>query len=92
MIAKGKKYQFQARNGYYASKSKTPLGNPAEEAKQEVQDPLFSRDETVSIPLKLEATSRHIDAASAHLTVLTHLDIRGIQFGKSPDSVATTWL
>lgn len=80
--AKGKKYQIQARNGYYASKSRIPLGDPAEEAKLEVRDALFLRDETMSLPLKFDATSRHIGAASSQLTVLTRLDIRALRFRK----------
>src|SRR5579872_305881 len=46
-LANGKKYQIQARNGYYARKK---LADPEEEAKQEVREALFSNDEIVTLP------------------------------------------
>jgi VWFA-related protein len=81
VVAKGKKYQIQARNGYYASK--ISLDDPAEMAKQQVREALFSPDEIVSLPMKLETEPLKADATSAQLTVLTHLDISAIQFRKT---------
>ncbi|MGC1372493.1 MAG: VWA domain-containing protein, partial [Candidatus Sulfotelmatobacter sp.] len=79
-LANGKKYQIQARNGYYASKK---LVNPEDEAEQEVHEALLSQDEIVSIPMTLQAESLKADATSAQLTVLTHLDIDKVQFRKA---------
>jgi VWFA-related protein len=81
VVAKGKKYQIQARNGYYASK--ILVDDSEEMAKQEVRESLFSQDETGSVPVKLTAESLKVDATSAQLTVLTHLDIRGFRFRKA---------
>lgn len=80
VVRNGKKYQIQARNGYYASK--TPIGDPKEMAKQAVREALLSQDEVLGIPLKLETESLKVDATSAKLTVVTNLDVRRIRFRK----------
>ncbi len=79
-VVNGKKYQIQARNGYYAPKM---LADPQETAKQEVREALFSQDEIVSVPLELKTQFLKVDAASAQLTVLTHLDVKAIRFRKA---------
>lgn len=79
-LANGKKYQIEARNGYYARKK---LDDPEEEAKQEVREELFSNDEIVSLPMQVNTQFLSIDATSTQLTVLTHLDINGIHFRKA---------
>jgi hypothetical protein len=81
MLTQGKKYTIQARNGYYASK--TLVDDLEEITKQEVRKALFSPDEIVSLPVKLEAKVLKVDATSAQLTVLTHLDTSGIRFRKA---------
>jgi len=80
VVRNGKKYQIQARNGYYASKM--PVGDPEEVAKQAVREALLSQNEVVGIPFKLETESLKVDATSAKLTVVTNLDIRGLRFRK----------
>jgi VWFA-related protein len=79
-LATPQKYQLQARNAYYAPKA---LADPEEAAKQEVRDVLFSRDEIVDVPVDLKTQFFKTDAASAQLTVFTHLDIKGIHFRKA---------
>jgi VWFA-related protein len=81
VVTRGKKYEIQARNGYYATK--TPVEAPEEVAKQEVREALFSQDEIVSIAVKLTAEFHRVDAASGQLVVLTHVDVGGIQFRKT---------
>jgi hypothetical protein len=78
-VVNGKKYQIQARNGYFSPKK---LTDPEEEAKQEVNEMLFSRDEIAGIPLQLKTEFFRTDDTSAQLTVLTHLDAGGIRFRK----------
>ena len=80
-VANRKKYQIQARNGYYSSK--VLAGDPEDMAKQEVREALFTQDETVSVPVKLKEEFRKVDATSAQLTVLTQLDISGLRFRKA---------
>ncbi|HWW14145.1 MAG TPA: VWA domain-containing protein [Candidatus Dormibacteraeota bacterium] len=79
-VANGKKYQIQARNGYYAPKKSV---DPEEAAKEEVREALFSRDEMVSVPVQLKAAFYKLDDMSAQLTVLTHLDISRIRLRKA---------
>ena len=50
-VAKGSKYSIQARNGYYATKKSA---DPEEQAKQEVTETLFSREEISGIPMQLK--------------------------------------
>ncbi len=79
-IVNGKKYQIQARNGYLAPKM---LADPQEMAKQEVREALFSQDEIVSVPVGLKTQFLKADTASTQLTVLTHVDVKGIRFRKA---------
>ena len=80
-VAGGKKYQIQARSGYYASKK--PVGDAGEMTKQEVREELYSQDEIVGIPVKLTAEFLKVKATSAELEVLTELDIKGVRFRKA---------
>jgi len=79
-VVNGKKYQIQARNGYYASKIPA---DPEEAAKQEVRETLFSQDEIVSVPVELKTQFLKADATSRQLTVLTHVNVKGIRFRKA---------
>jgi len=79
-VANGKKYQIEARNGYFARKK---LADPEEEAKQEVREMLFSGEEIDTVPIQLNTQFLNINPASTQLTVLTHLDIAGIHFRKA---------
>jgi VWFA-related protein len=81
MVANGKKYQIQARNGYYASK--LLVDEPEEMAEQGVREALFSQDEIVGVPVKVTAKFSKANATLAQLTVLTRLDIRGLRFRKA---------
>jgi VWFA-related protein len=74
------KYQVQARTGYFSPKQ---IADPQEAAKQEVRDALFAQDEMVDLPVDLKTQYFKMDAASVQLTVITHLDIKGIHFRKA---------
>lgn len=76
-LANGKKYQVEARNGYFAAKK---LADPDEEAKQEVRDAIFSQDEIADMPVQLKAEFPKTGAGATQLAVLTHLDIKSIRF------------
>lgn len=78
-VANGKKYQIQARNGYFARKK---LDDPEEEAKEEVRETLFSGEEIVTVPIQLKTQFFNMNATSSQLTVYTHLDIQGIRLRK----------
>jgi len=87
-VSNGSKYSIQARNGYYATKKSV---DPEEQAKQEVTETLFSREEITGIPVQMKTEFFKADDASAQLSVLTRLDTRGVKFrkvdGRSCDSV-----
>ncbi len=79
-LTNGQKLQIQARNGYFAPKLIT---DPEEMAKQEVREQIFAQDEILSIPVQITTQFFKVDAANARLTVLTHLDLKGVHFRKA---------
>jgi VWFA-related protein len=74
------KYEIQARHGYYAPRS---IADPAEAAKEEIQEALFSQEEIHDLPVELQTQFFKKDEAQARLAVLTHVDIKGIRFRKA---------
>jgi VWFA-related protein len=76
------KFNIQARRGYFAPRS---AADPAEVAKEEIQEALFSQEEVHDIPVDLQTQYFKKDEAEARLAVLTHLDVRGIRFRKASD-------
>jgi VWFA-related protein len=79
-VENGQKFQIQARNGYYVPKM---LADPEEMVRQEVRSALFAQDEIVDVPIDLKTQFFKTDAGSAQLSVLTHMDLRGIHFRKA---------
>lgn len=73
------KVAMQARRGYYAPKR---LDDPAETAKQEIQDALFSREAMHDLPIELHTQFFKSSEDSAKVTVLVRLDVRHIRFRK----------
>jgi len=73
------KTTLQARRGYYAPKR---LDDPAETAKQEIQDALFSREAMHDIPMELHTQFFKASQESAKVTVLVRLDVSHIHFRK----------
>jgi VWFA-related protein len=78
-VANERNYSIQARNGYYATKRSA---DPEEQAKQEVTETLFAREEISGIPVQLKTEFFKSDDTSAQLSVLTRLDTRGVKFRK----------
>jgi len=80
---------LQARRGYYALKH----GSSAEEdAKADIHDAIFSREEMHDIPVDLQTQFFKIDDTSAKLTVLARVDLRRLRFkkvdGRNNDEIA----
>src|SRR6266849_5237861 len=73
------KFGIQARHGYFAPKT---LTDPAESAKLELQEALFSQEEIRDLPVELQTQFFRKDDAQARLAVLSHFDVRGIRFRK----------
>lgn len=76
------KFNIQARHGYFAPRS---VADPAEVAKEEIREALFSQEEVHDIPVDLQTQYFRKDQAEARLAVLTHLDVKGIRFRKASD-------
>jgi len=74
------KFSIQARNGYYAPRT---VSDPAENAKREIQEAIFSQEEMHDVPVDLQTQFFKKDATSARLSVLTHFDLKGIHFRKA---------
>jgi hypothetical protein len=73
-------YKIQARSGYFAPRH---VSDPAEEAKQEIQEALFSQDEVRDLPVDLHTQFFKTGSYQARLAVLTHVDITGVHFRKA---------
>ena len=79
-LANKLKYALQARRGYYAPKG---LKDPAEVAKEEIQEAIFSQEEIRDMPVELQTQFFKKDASEARLAVLTRFDVKGIHFRKN---------
>ncbi len=79
LTGKGK-YIIQARHGYYAPKS---IEDPAQAAKEEIQEALFSQEEIRDLPVDLQTQFFKMSSAEAKLAVLTHLTLKGMHFRKA---------
>jgi VWFA-related protein len=73
------KLTLQARRGYYAPKN---FANPEEQAKQEIEDEMFSQEELHNLPVKLHTQFFKASEDDAKLTVLAHVDVRLLRFRK----------
>jgi len=74
------KYNLQARRGYFAPRK---ARDPAETAKQEIQEAIFSQDEVKDLAVDLQTQFFKPDAAQARLSVLAHVDLKSLQFRKA---------
>jgi VWFA-related protein len=74
------KLSVQARRGYYAPKN---IEDKAEQAKQEIQDAMFSQDELHDLPFDLRTQFFKASDNEAKLTVLAHMDARRLRFRKA---------
>ena len=73
-------YQLQARRGYFVRQHAT---DPAERAKQEIEEAVFSRDEINDLPVDLHTQFFKTGAANAKLSILARVDIRHLRFRKA---------
>jgi VWFA-related protein len=74
------KFGIQARHGYFAPRT---LVDPAESAKMEIQEALFSQEEIHDLPVELQTQFFKKDDAQARLAVLSRFDVKGIHFQKA---------
>ncbi len=71
---------LQARRGYYAPKH---LADPEEDAKREIQEALFSRDELQDIPLELHLQFFKSSDVAAKIAVLARVNVKNLHFRKA---------
>ncbi len=80
---------LQARRGYYAPKH---LDDPEEDAKQEIEDAMFSKDEIQDIPVELHMQFFKASDVAAKITVLAKVNVRNLHFrkadGRSKDNLS----
>jgi VWFA-related protein len=69
----------QARKGYYAPKGTT---DPSEQAKQAIEDAVFSQEEVREIPVELHTQFFKPDDNDAKLSVVVRMDVRKVHFRK----------
>lgn len=74
------KFSVQARHGYFAPRS---AEDPAQVAKEEMQEALFSQEEIHDIPVDLQTQYFKNDQSGARLSVLTRLDVKSVRFRKA---------
>jgi hypothetical protein len=76
------KFSVQARRGYYAPRN---IKNPEDAAKEEIQEAVFSQEEIRDLPVELQTQFFRRDATEARLSVLAHVDLKGLKFRKVED-------
>ena len=73
-------FDLDSRRSYTAPKH---LDDPAEQAKREIQDALFSREELRDIPLELHSDFFKTPEDHAKVTVTTHVDLKALHLRKA---------
>ncbi len=68
---------LQARKGYYAPKH---VENVAEQAKQDIQDAVFSQEERNDLPVELHTKFFKTSDENAQLAVLVRVDVRHLHY------------
>ena len=74
------KVLVQARKGYYAPKQAV---GEAEQAKQQIQDEVFSQEELHELPVEMHTQFFKTGAEDAKLSVLVKLDVRHLRYHKA---------
>jgi VWFA-related protein len=81
------KLKVQARKGYFAPKQGI---NASEQAKQDIEEALFSRTEVHDLPVDLQTQFSKSGAAKAQLDVLAHVDVQRMRLQKAGERSAGT--
>lgn len=75
-------YEIQARRGYYAPKH---LNDAQEQAREEIREAVFSRDEMRDIPLDVRTQFFKPDDLTATMTVVVRVDPKQLRFRKQEE-------
>jgi VWFA-related protein len=81
-LVNGKGLDLQARRGYTAPRH---AADPAEDAKEEIREAVFSRDEMPDIPVDVRTQFFKSSDTMARLSVLAHVDMKNIHFVSAED-------
>ncbi len=73
-------YQLQARRGYFVRQHAT---DPAEQAKQDMEEAFFSRDEIGDLPIDLHTQFFKTGTTQAKLSILARVDARHLRYRKA---------
>jgi VWFA-related protein len=79
-LADDRKYTVQARHGYYAPKT---LKDPAEQAKEEIEEAIFSQEEIQGVPVDLQTQFFKQSSEQVKLAVLARVGLQGMRFRKA---------
>ena len=74
--------ELQVRKGYYAPQSST---DPADQAKQQVEDAFFSHDEVHDLPAVLQTQYFKLDNGDVTLSAVAKVDVKKLTFKKDGD-------
>ena len=75
-----RKFTIQARRGYMAPRK---VSDPNQQAREEIQEAVFSRDEIMELPLQLQTQYFKVDESSVKLSVVSRLELKGVHFRKA---------
>jgi VWFA-related protein len=78
-LKNSERFSLETRRGYYAPKR---AADPAEEAKQEIEDEIFSNEELHDLPVELHTQFFKTSDAEAKLTVVARVDVKRLRFRK----------
>ncbi len=82
MLVNAKGLDLQARRGYWAPNH---AADPAEQAKEEIREAVFSLEEARDIPVEVTTDFFKLSDATAELTIESHLDLNGLKFRSAGD-------
>ncbi|HEX4276289.1 MAG TPA: VWA domain-containing protein, partial [Bryobacteraceae bacterium] len=74
--------QLQGRRGYFVQRHAT---DPAEQAKQEIEEAFFSRDEIRELPIELHTQFFKTEQFKARVSILARIDAKHLRYSKAND-------
>jgi VWFA-related protein len=79
-LKNSQKLTLQARRGYFAPKH---VADPNQQAKQEIEDAMYSQEELHNLPVKLRTQFFKASEEDVKLVVLAHVDVQHLHFRKA---------
>ncbi len=81
-LKSGRGLELQVRKGYYAPSAST---DPADKAKQDIEEAFFSREEVHDLPAVLQTQYFKLDDGDASLSAVSKVDVKKLNFHKDGD-------